>query len=317
MKNEKNVFGKGGIFPALLTPFDEYGEINERETRKIVNWLIKTGVSGISPLGSVGEFIHLDKESKVHMMKVVVDEVKGRIPVIAGTTESCSSRCLELTALARDMGCAYVLIAPPFYYPTTEGALEAHYKEVALAFPETPIIVYNVPLFGTAISKELMIRLSRLNNIIGVKDSSGSMIDLLHLKDLLGEEEGHRFNFIMGREELFYSSLAVGVKSTISATSSIIPEFMIEIFKAYFAGELDRALQIQKSIIALVRIMFTLPFPLGFKIALECRGFNLGPPLKKLSVAEESDCTRVKDEIRTLMAGLLGDRLVVDSSSIK
>lgn len=312
MVSEKNngLFKPEGVFPAMQTPFTGQGNINENELRRLVNWLIKEGVDGLFPLGSVGEFIHLSPEQKIKVMEIVIDEARGRVPVIPSTTDSCARNCINLTRKARELGCEAVVIAPPYYYPISQEMLEEHYEQVARALPDVPIILYNIPLFGTPLSYDVVKRLSRIENIIAMKDSSGSMLDLLHFMDkirLIGED----INILVGREEMLYSGLMVGAKGTMSASVGIIPEAMVAIYRAWQEGNLEKAKEIQFSILLLIRAMFALPFPVGFKTALEIRGFQMGEPQQPFSDAEQYNYFKIRSRLEKIMQQLLGDNLVV------
>ncbi|KJS21542.1 MAG: hypothetical protein VR72_09940 [Clostridiaceae bacterium BRH_c20a] len=310
MTLKNNIYKPEGVFPAMMTPFDAHGNINEPVLRKLVNWLIEEGVNGLFPLGSVGEFIHLSFEQKVQIMKTVVNEARGRVPVLPSATESNAKKSIMLAKKAKELGCKGVVIAPTYYYPVSQEMMEEHFEQVAQAVSDLPIILYNIPLFGTPISYDVVKRLSRIENVVAMKDSSGSMVDLLHFMDkvrLIGEN----INILVGREEMLYSGLMVGAKGTMSATVGIVPEAMINIYKCWQQGDFRKANEIQFSILLLVRAMFALPFPLGFKIALELRGFVMGEPQQPLSDAEQYNYLKVKSRIEKIMKQLLGDKLIV------
>lgn len=308
MSQTKSWFKPRGVYPAMLTPFDEEGNVNEKELRRMTDWLIRKGLHGLFPLGSCGEFIHLNFEEKVRVMEIVVDEAGGRIPVTPGTTETSFSKCLALTKKARDAGCQAVVISPPYYFPASQEIIEAHFEEIIRELPDFPLILYNIPLFSTPISYDVVKRLSRFNNVVGMKDSSGSMVDLLHYMDKV-KIAGEDLSILTGREEMLFSALMMGAGGTMSATPGIIPEVMMEIYHAWQEGDYNRAIKAQFSMLNLVRAMFAVPFPLGFKVALEFRGFKLGEPMQKLSDAEQYNLFKVKSRIYKIMRQLLGDQL--------
>lgn len=308
---ENAYFKPMGVCPAMATPFAASGEVNEAEMRRYVNWLIKQGVHGLFPLGSMGEFIHLETEEKIHVMKIVADAAGGRIPVLPGTSESSTDKCIKLTRAARDIGCQGAVISPPYYYPGSQGIIESHFKAVAKALPDFPIVLYNIPLFSTPITYDLFERVSRLDNIVALKDSSGSMVDLLHFMDKM-RISGKDLSILVGREEMFLAALSMGSNGTMTASSGIIPEIMVEIYDLFQAGNFSKALRVQFSMLNLVRAMFSVPFPLGFKAALAFRGFNLGGPKQRLSDAEEHKFTEGRGRIYRILQELLGDRLAAD-----
>ena len=229
------MFKPEGVYPAMLTPFNEEGKINEEELRRLIDWLIDEGVSGLFPLGSIGEFIHLNFEEKARIMEIAVEQSNGRVPVVPGTAASCASNCIELTRKARDLGCQAVVIAPPYYFPINQEMIEEHYEQVANALPDFPIILYNIPLFATPLSYDVVKRLSRIKNVVGMKDSSGSMVDMMNFMDkvrLIGED----LNILTGREEMLYATLMVGGNGTMSATVGVVPEVMVRIYMGLVRG---------------------------------------------------------------------------------
>jgi dihydrodipicolinate synthase/N-acetylneuraminate lyase len=148
-------------------------------------------------------------------------------------------------------------------------------------------------------------RLSRRGNVVGMKDSSGSMVDLMHFMDkvrLAGEET----HFLTGREETFFACLMVGGKGCMTATAGILPEIMVGIYNACKEGRYDQARELQFSILLAVRAFFAMPFPLGFKVGLETRGFEMGPPRQPLSDAEQFNYGTVKARIEKIMNPILG-----------
>lgn len=304
MAMKDNIFKPEGVYPAMVTPFDNKGNINESALRGLVDWLIKEGVDGLFPLGSSGEFIHLTFEEKIKVMEVVVDEARDRVPVLPSVTESNASKCIELAKKAKEVGCSGVVIAPPYYFPISQDMLQEHYIQIAQAIYDLPIILYNIPTFSTPISYDSVERLSILENVVALKDSSGSMVDLLNFMDKV-RLRGEDINILVGREEMLYSGLMVGAKGTMSATAGVIPELMVNIYTAWLKGEIERARKIQIAILSLIREMFSLPFPLGFKAALEVRGFEMSSIKQALSTTDRKNYHIVKDNLQRMLKTLL------------
>lgn len=293
----------------MVTPFDDKGNVNETELRKYVSWLIDSGVSGLFPLGSVGEFIHMSFEEKVKVMEIVVDEAAGRVPVVPGTADSCAAKCIELTKAAKAIGCQSVVVAPPYYFPASQEIIEEHYVQLAKALPDFPIVLYNIPLFAQPISYDVVKRLSRMDNIVGMKDSSGSMVNLMHFMDKI-KIAGEELNILIGREEMFLAGLMAGAKGTMSATVGVVPEIMSGIYNSWEQKDYDHAGQLQFSVLNLIRAMFALPFPIGFKAAMDIRGFNMGKPKQPLSPADQYNYSMVKSRIHKVLNQRLGENIL-------
>ena len=297
------MFKPEGIYVAMLTPFTEDGAINEEELRRIVEFQITSGVHGLFPISSVGEFIHMSQEEKIQMMEIIVDQNRGRVRITPGVGSSYPAESICLAKKAKAIGCDGVVVAPPYYYQLSQENIEKYFDTIADAV-DLPVILYNIPLFTQPLSYDVVKRLARRENVVGMKDSSGSMVDFLHFIDkirIIGED----INILTGREETLFPCLMVGGKGCVTATSGILPEIMTAIYDAWKAGEYEKAKSLQFSILLAVRAMFSLPFPLGFKIAMELRGFAMGPPKQPLSDAERFKFTTMKARIEQIMNPIL------------
>lgn len=297
------MFKPEGVYAVIPTPFDEEGNINEPILRRMVDFLIDKGVHGLFPLGSTGEFIHLTLDQSKQVMEIVVDQAQGRVPVTPGVTTTCASNSILLAQYAKKIGCSAVVVAPPYYYPVSQEMIEKHYETIADSV-DLPIIIYNIPLFSTAIGYDVLKRLSRRENIVAMKDSSGSLVDLIHFMDkvrLIGGE----MNFLVGREEMLFSGLVTGCHGCMVATASVVPEIMVSIYDYWKQRNLDKARQLQFEVLQLIRACFALPFPLGFKAAMELRGFPMGPFKQPLSNADQYNYRGIKARIEKLLVALL------------
>jgi len=297
------MFKPEGVYVAMLTPFSDDGTVNETVLRRIVDFLIDGGVNGLFPISSVGEFIHLTRDEKVRMMEIVADQNRGRVRITPGVGSSHPAESVYLAEKAKALGCDGIVIAPPYFFPLSQEMVEKYFETIIDAV-DIPVILYNIPLFTQPLSYDVVKRLSRRRNVVGMKDSSGSMVDFIHFMDEIKLIRGE-MNFLTGREETLFPCLMVGGKGCMTATSGILPEIMVGIYDAWKEGDYDRARVLQFSILLLVRAMFSLPFPLGFKVALGTRGFEMGPPKQPLSDAERSKYDSVKARIENIMNPIL------------
>jgi dihydrodipicolinate synthase/N-acetylneuraminate lyase len=170
------MFKPEGVYVAMLTPFTEDGGINEEEIRRIVDFLCESGVHGLFPVSSVGEYVHMTQEEKVRLMKIVVDQNHGRVKVTPGVGSTHTSDSIFLEKMAKEIGCDGVVVAPPYFYPLSQEMIEKYFETITDAI-DLPIILYNIPLFSQPLSYDMVKRLSRRKNIVAMKDSSGSMVD--------------------------------------------------------------------------------------------------------------------------------------------
>jgi dihydrodipicolinate synthase/N-acetylneuraminate lyase len=216
-------------------------------------------------------------------MTIVQDQNKGRVQIVAGVGTTTPHHSLQLAKKAEEIGYDAVVVSPPYYYPLPKGMVEEYFETIADG-TDLPVILYNIPLFTQPLSYDLVGRLSKRKNVVGMKDSGGSMVDFVHFRDKMGEG----VYLLTGREEILLPCLMMGGKGCMTATSGILPEIMVGVYESWQKGDLDRAKDLQLSILPLVRAMFSLPFPQGFKVALEKRGFDMGPPKQPPSDAERS-----------------------------
>ncbi|MHA2130114.1 MAG: dihydrodipicolinate synthase family protein [Promethearchaeota archaeon] len=297
------MFKPEGICVAMVLPYNDNGSINEEELKKTLNFQLDKGVHGFLPLGSIGEFIHLSEEEKVKVMKIVVETINGKAYVIPNVGSSHPGPAINLALKAKELGCSGVLIAPPYYYNLSNDMVEKYYEEIIDAI-DMPVILYNIPAFTQPLNYNVVMRLSQRKNVVGMKDSSGSMVDFLHFMDktrLLGKD----INFLTGRGETFFASLMMGAKGSITGIAAVLPEFMVAIFNHWKQQNYERARKLQFSILETIRAIGALPFPMGSKTALEIRGFNMGPPRQPFSDIVLSRYDSVKARIEKIIKPLL------------
>lgn len=292
-----------GIYPALLTPFDDDHKVNEAELRKLIDFCIDRGLNGIFPVSSVGEGIHMDFDEKCRCMKIVVDQANGRVPVTPGVVASAPGECVRLAQYADSIGCAGVVVTPPYFYKPA-GAMVEKFFETIIEETDIPIILYNIPLFTSPLDYDMVKRLVRYPNVVGMKDSSGSMVDFMHFLDKIAIA-GEDISMFTGREETLLSCLLMGANGCMTATAGIFPEIMVGIYEAWKEGDLDKALELQKLILVVIRTMFAAPFPIGFKLALELRGIKMGPPLIPPSAADTFQINTVKSRLKMLIEPMI------------
>ncbi len=296
-------FKPEGIFPAMLTAFDEDGSINEEVQTDIVNFCIDSGCKGIFAVSSVGEFIHMDFDDACKLMYTTKKAAKGRVPVVAGVTASHIEKSIDFAKYAREIGCEGIVCSPPYYYTVTQEVIERHYEMLAEAVPDISIIMYNIPLFSTPLSYDVVKRVSSIPNVVAMKDSSGSLVDFIHFMDKV-RLAGSDINMLSGREEMIFSTTMLGGKGAMVGTATIFPEILVKIYNATLAGDYDTARSLQTAICLAVRAMFSIQFPLGFKAAMEVRGFNMGPSKTALTEADNARREATKKRLHTILSEL-------------
>ncbi len=297
------MFRPAGVYVAMLTPFEQDGAIHELEMRRMVDFQIRRGVDGLFPVSSVGEYIHMSRHEKMALMEMVHDQAKGRVPVTPGVGSSHPEEAIFLAEHAKAIGCDGVVIAPPYFFPLSQNMIEQYFETIIDAV-DIPVIIYNIPLFTQPLSYDLVKRLARKPNVVAMKDSSGSMVDFLHFMDKVRMEDGE-MNFLTGREETLLPCLMMGGKGCMTAIAGVLPEVMVEIYQCFLSKDYERARERQFSILQAIGNMFALPFPLGFKIAMELRGFHMGPAKQPLSDADQSQFNTMKENLRKVLQPII------------
>ncbi|HIE29246.1 TPA: 4-hydroxy-tetrahydrodipicolinate synthase [Candidatus Poribacteria bacterium] len=261
-------FKPHGIIPALVTPLKDDESIDEKGLRAVVNHVIEGGVHGVFAVGSQGEFYALSKEEKRQVLKIVIDEVDGRVPVYAGTGALTTKEVIDLTKMAADMGAAAASVLTPFFIVPSQDELIRHYEAVANAV-DLPILLYGNPM-RTRVDLETatVVKLAQVDNIIGIKDSSGNLALTADYIDNAPED----FAVIAGNDALIYAILLMGGKGAIAATSNAVPKLVVSIYENIQSGDLKAARAAQAAL-APLRKAFTLStFPVVVKEAMEVIG---------------------------------------------
>jgi len=277
----------------MATPFTADGELNEEALRQLTRHLIQGGVHGLFATGSQGEFWALTPQEKQRVWEIVLEEAEGRVPVYAGTGAVTTREVIELNRRAEAAGVDAVSIITPFFVRPTEAELEAHYRSIAEA-TSLPILLYNNPgrTGGVNVSAGLVARLAEVEDIVGIKDSSG---DLTLTTEYIRLTPGD-FAVLSGRDTLIFAGLVHGTRGAIAATANVVPALVVEIYEAFRAGEIERARRAQERL-APLRLAFGLgSFPVVVKEALELMGIAVGPcrgPVSPLSPEKRAELRQV------------------------
>ena len=291
-----------GIYTPNLVPFRDDGSIHEGELRRLVNWLIDKGVSGLYPNGSTGEFIRLSFEERKRVIQIVAEETRGRVPILAGAAESNLTMILDACQTYADLGCTAVSITGPYYYKVSQESIEHFFRELAKTSP-IDIVLYNIPQFSNEISVPVLTRLALdCPRIVGVKDSSR---DFPRFLNTLHAIKGQRpdFSCLIGCEEILFPSLLMGGDGGTIATSGVVPEVVMKLYHEFLGGNLEEARRIQFKLLDLINAMlFGTNFPEGFRAGMSLRGFHLGTTRQLLSPQEKSDLEDIRGKIACLLA---------------
>jgi 4-hydroxy-tetrahydrodipicolinate synthase len=261
-----------GIMPALVTPFDRKGNLIEDGFKQVVDYTIGKGVTGIVPAGTTGEFIYMEPAERKNLLDLAVKFAEDRVPVVAGTGESSTKATIELTKYAADIGCAATLVVSPYYLRPTDKGYYEHFETVARK-TDFPIILYNIPwCTGGIIPTNVVEDLAELDNIVGIKDSSG---DMRYNVELIQRLKG-KIPVLIGHDECFLSAISAGANAAILASANVIPHILFEIMDKVRNGKMEEAAKLQHSIQVLVRIIDRNGGAPPVKAALKMMGIDAG-----------------------------------------
>ena len=272
---------------AISTPFDESG-INFEEFKKLVEFQIIQGTDAIIVCGTTGESATMSTNEKEDLIKFIVDIVDKRVPVIAGTGSNNTANSIELSKYAESVGADGLLLVTPYYNKTTQQGLIAHYSAIADTV-NLPIILYNVPSrTGINILPETYAKLSKINNIVAVKEASGDISQVAKIAQLCGDN----LNIYSGNDDQVIPILSLGGLGVISVLSNIYPKFVHNMVINYLNGKHNAALSAQLNSLELINTLFSEVNPIPVKEALNILGFNFGNP--RLPLVEMSETAKVK-----------------------
>jgi 4-hydroxy-tetrahydrodipicolinate synthase len=259
-----------GIMPALVTPFTAEEDIDEEGLRRLIRHVLPH-VDALVPVGTTGEFVYLSEEEKRHLIDVTIDEAGGRVPVIAGTGCTSTRDTVALTEYARDAGAAAALVVAPFYLKPTFNEVYEHYEAVSKV--GMPIILYNIPqCAGTHYRWWTAEGMAYLDNVVGIKDSSGDVPFLMALFEKLKGQ----IAILCGHDEIVMAALGAGADGAILATANLIPDIWQEIYSHVQEGRISEAQERQRDIQRLVRIVARCGSTQAVKEGLRMMGVHVG-----------------------------------------
>lgn len=257
-----------GSLVALITPFKN-GRVDENRLAELIEWHLRSGTHGIVPCGTTGESATLSHEEHTQVVKFVVNQVKKRAPVVAGTGSNSTTEAIRLTREAQEVGADGALMISPYYNRPTQEGIYQHYKAVAQAAPGFPIIFYNIPgRTGSNIEPSTMARLAEIENIVGVKEAAGSIDQVLNIVAACGD----KLAILSGEDSLTFSMMTLGGKGVISTAANVAPKEMAELANLCLSKQYEKAAQLQLKLLPLIRALFIETNPIPLKTALAWMG---------------------------------------------
>ncbi|MEH7494455.1 4-hydroxy-tetrahydrodipicolinate synthase [Neobacillus niacini] len=282
----------GRVSTAMVTPFDKKGHIDFSKTTQLVNYLIDNGTESLVVAGTTGESPTLSKEEKLALFDHVVKVVAKRIPVIAGTGSNNTYASVELTRRAEQLGVDGIMLVAPYYNKPNQDGLYQHFKTIAEA-TTLPVMVYNIPSRASVnIHHETIIRLSKIPNIVAVKEASGDLNAMTHII----ANTDHDFDLYSGDDAIALPTLSIGGAGVVSVASHVIGNEMQEMVKFFLNGDHEEAAKLHQKLLPIMQGLFAAPSPAPVKTALQIKGFDVGSvrlPLVPLTEQERAALSKL------------------------
>ncbi len=295
-------FIKGVVVP-IITPIDENEMIDEQKLREQVDYVIDGGLDGILAFGSNGEFYMIEEDEMERGLKIMIDQAAGRVPVYFGMGAISTKKCIRLAKMAVAAGANGVSILQPMFLKPTEDELFLHFKTIAEAIPETPVLLYNNPgRVGYTLSGNLVERLAHeVANIVGMKDTSG---DMTQTAEFIRRNRDVNFKVFGGKDTLLFASLCHGAVGGVCTAGNFMPELITDIYKKYVAGDIQGSLEAQFKLNPVRLSMDGASFPVAAKDMANLRGREIGLPYTpNLPTPEGKVLDKIKAEMKN--AGLI------------
>jgi 4-hydroxy-tetrahydrodipicolinate synthase len=274
-----------GVGSAVPTPFDENG-VNISEFRKFLQFQIDNNVDALIVCGTTGESSTMTRDEKIIAINCALEVANEKIPVIVGTGSNNTREAIEMSKIAERLGVDGILVVTPYYNKTTQRGLIAHYKSIAESV-SLPIILYNVPSrTGVNIEPKTCFELSKVDNIVAIKEASGNISQVAQISNLCGDN----LYIYSGNDDQIVPICSLGGIGVISVLSNIKPKFVHDMVYDFLDGNIDKARKMQLNILPLINSLFSEVNPIPVKYALNELGFNFGVP--RLPLVEFSDTNK-------------------------
>ena len=284
-----------GCGTAIVTPFTENG-VNFDEFKKMIEFQIENKADALIVCGTTGEASTMTEQERKDTIEFAVKTSAGRIPIIAGTGGNCTKNVIEFTKWAESVGVDGALIVTPYYNKTTQEGLIAHYTAVAKE-TRLPIILYSVPSrTGVNIAPATCLKLSKIENIVAIKEASGNLSQVAEIKSLCGDN----LNIYSGNDDQILPLLSVGGIGVISVLSNIFPKDTHDMVYNFFDGNIKKSSDLQLKYIPFIKALFSEVNPIPVKACLNMVGFNAGTPRMPLIEMSEKGKENLKKELSKL-----------------
>ncbi|GGH82029.1 4-hydroxy-tetrahydrodipicolinate synthase [Pullulanibacillus pueri] len=284
------VFGR--LLTAMVTPFDQHGEVDEKQIKPLVDHLIHTGTEGLVVSGTTGESPTLSKSEKLALFEMVLEATDGRVPVIAGTGSNNTADTVALTKEVEKLGVEGVLLVSPYYSKPNQSGLYEHFKTIAQSV-HIPIMLYNVPgRTASNLEADTVVKLAALDNVVCIKEASGDLSQMAQIIERTSDD----FVVYSGDDALTLPVLSIGGYGVVSVASHVVGQQMQQMIHDFIDGNVKEAAQTHRLLLPIMKQLFAQPSPVPVKALLNQLGVSVGGvrlPLVGLSDTEQAELSQV------------------------
>jgi len=281
-----------GVIPPIITPVDANENVDEEGLKRVIDYVIDGGVHGVFVLGSNGEFYGLDFENQKKAIEITIKHVNKRVPVYAGASAITTKGCIRLARVAEVAGADAITVLTPMFITPNEEELYNHFVAVAKS-TKLPVLLYNNPgKTNNNISVSLVERLAKIENIIGIKNTSPNFVQTVEYIRVTKNIEN--FKVLGGIDYLIYATLAYGGAGCIAGTANVAPRLVVDIYDKYMSGDYKGAMAAQYKLIPLRNAYNYGTFPVVMKDCLNLMGLNVGDPIKPVEHCTEEQLEKIK-----------------------
>jgi len=292
-----------GVIPPMVTPLLDRDTLDVDGMERLIEHILAGGVHGLFILGSTGEAPSLSYRLRHELIERVCAQVKGRVPVLVGITDTCFVESLNIACKAKDAGAQAVVLAPPFYFPAGQAELLEYLKHLTSELP-LPLFLYNMPSYTKLIFEPQTVRTAAdITGVVGLKDSSGNMTYFRRIQSLL--QDYPDFSLLMGQEELLAEATLLGGHGGVCGGANLLPQLYVDLYNAACARDLPKAESLHKRVMQISNTIYSVgryesSFLKGLKCALSCVGICsdfLAEPFHRFRRAERSVVRRYVKEL--------------------
>ena len=285
-----------GCGTAIATPFNDKG-VNVEEFEKLIEFQIQNDVDSIIVCGTTGEASTMSQEEKDQAIKCAIRTSNGRVPIIVGTGSNSTSQAIQNSKHAKDLGADGILVVTPYYNKCTQKGLIEHFTKIAESVYPLPVIMYSVPSrTGVNILPKTCYELSKVENIVAIKEASGNLSQVAEIAQLCGDN----LNIYSGNDDQILPILSVGGIGVISVLSNIFPKDTHNMVTEFLAGNIENAKNLQLKYLPFIKALFSEVNPIPVKAALNLIGYNFGIPRLPLTRISEENLNILQNELKNL-----------------